>query len=478
MNSTHARPRRPFLTASLASVLALAVLGGGVTAQSPAPSEAPASTAPASPAGSPAANPSTAPVDSSIAACDALLSSASITAVTGAEVVRADTGSVGNGNFPDSPSCTWTLSDGSSVRIDSQLELSSFGSGSIQKARAFGAKTVESLPQPAASIVWDGGQGQVMVGRVGPLLVETLLFSARSADGKTDDLLLLEQLAKASAAQPAVPLTVDPECASHLGVTVVGTQRYEAPSSDGDGTDLNCGYDLGDGTTANLALQWRVKNVLPDCCEKVKELGKGAFAQQNGTGKKAPWRLDWILAKGDPARVAELSNGAAGTRLLSKQELITLAKTVSLGTTVEASPSPTTAAVAIAPEAAGLVGSWAFQGIAGGLELPPGLTVTLTFAADGTVVTDFGCKPPKKKQPLSWPGTFTADATTLDVTWAKKFKGACTGNDAYNYSQPFSFVMQLVTTPGSWSVTGDTLTLAGTSGPGANAKLPFQRVTS
>jgi hypothetical protein len=78
---------------------------------------------------------------------------------------------------------------------------------------------------------------------------------------------------------------------------------------------------------------------------------------------------------------------------------------------------------------------------------------------------------------LSWSGTYTADATTLDITWAKRFKGACKDSEANDYGTPFSFVMSMFTTPGAWSVTGDTLTLKGTEGPAAGQEYQLPRAT-
>ena len=319
------------------------VVGSGpTTAQSPSPvaSAAPASSVPASPATSPAALPSAAAMDPAVAQCDALLSAESIAAVTGAEVTSARASLIANGYFPESPSCEWTLADGSSIRLATELERSGSEPISILKAMAYGGSPVKSLPQPAASVVYDG-EGQLIAARVGPLLTEAVIFQARSAEGRADDLELLERLALASAAQPAPAGTVDLQCAAHLGISVVSTQRFEAPSVDSeDGTDLNCGYDLGDGTAVILNLRWAGPDSLPSCCEKVKTLGKGAFAQQQGRGKKAPWEIQWVLAKGDPARTAELSNGGGPTRQLSKKELIEIAKGVTLGEAVAGSPPP------------------------------------------------------------------------------------------------------------------------------------------
>ncbi len=479
MFATHGRSTRVLLTGTVVAAMSVATLAGSVDAQSqpPVASAPPASTAPESPATSPAALPSTAPVDPAIAACDALLTHETIATVTGATVTDARAGSTGNGNFPESPNCDWTLSDGSSIKVDTMMELSAFGSGNIEKAMALGGSKVTSLPQPAASVVWDGGDGQLFAGRVGPLLIETLTFSARSADGKADDLDLLERLALASAAQPTPARTVDPECASDLGVSVVSTQRYDSPSIASDTlTDLNCGFDLGDGTTAVLELDWRGRDAMPDCCEKVKALGKGAFAQQQGSGKKAEWQLEWVLADGDPSRVAALRNGEGGTRMLSKRELTALAKDVTLGDTVASGPTPGPAA--LPAEAAPLFGSWTLLSVGGGekSEVPPaGFGVIATFNADGTTLFAYDCVPPKKKKPLAYPGTYTADATTLHITWAKRTIGACKADDPTNWITKFGFMVGLATGSGTWSVVGDTLTITGNP---EKIVLEFQRAAT
>ena len=353
-------------------------------------------------------------MDPAIAACDAILTSDAITSVTGAMVSGATANMVSNGNFPKSPSCGWTLSDGSSIHINTLQEWGT-SAGEVEKALVLGGNKVDHLPQPNAEIVYDG-EGNVMVGRVGPLLVETLVFTARSGDGKTDDLALLERLAQASAAQPVPPLTVDPECASHLGVTVVGTQRFDAPSAEGDTRDLNCGYDLGDGTTATLTLRWT--NNLPDCCDKVKELGKGAYLQQQGSGKKTRSHLEWVLQKGDPALVAILQDGGNGIPTAEQEGAHRSGQDGHRWAVAVATPTPPPSGTGASAEAAAILGTWTFLGTEQGVTVPAGLTVTLTFGTDATVVMTFDCKPPKKKPPLSWTGGYTADATTLDVDWA------------------------------------------------------------
>jgi hypothetical protein len=412
-------------------------------------------------------------MDPAVAACDGLLSAGSIAAVTGADVNDSRAGFSGNLNLPDSPSCDWTLSDGSSIHVGVSLDISGFEPGDISKAMAFGGQTVESLPQPAASVIYNG-EGQVIAGRVGPLLTESLIFRARSADGKADDLDLLERLALASAAQPAPASTVDPECAARLGVPVVSTQRYEAPSAEYEQNDLHCGYDLGDGKAAVLALRWTGPNSLPDCCEKVKELGKGAFASQNGSGKKAPWTIEWVLATGDPARTAKLSNGGGATKQLSKKELVALARSVTLGETVGSAPTPTpVAGTGPSAEAAALLGTWAFQEATHGTDTtapPAGLGVTANFAADGTMVVAVDCKPYKHKKAVAYPGTYTADATTVHVKYTNT-TGACADSGLQDFLATLSILLGFSTQPGTWSVVGDTLTITG----GPQISLVFQR---
>jgi len=414
-------------------------------------------------------------VDPAVGACDALLSADSIATVTGAQVTASSAGMTSRyPDFPESPTCAWTLSDGSSIGIQTFVESSGPVPSDIEKALAFGGSKVTSLPQPAVSVIYDG-EGQLIAGRVGPLLTESVIFTARSADGTTDDLDLLERLALASAAQPVVTPAPDPRCVSHLDAPIMSTQQYEAPSdADDSRTDLHCGYDLEDGSRVALDLAWVDEDGVPDCCSKVKGLGKGAWAQQSGSGKKAPWEIQWVLTKGDPARVATLRNGAGGTSILSKAQLIALAKTVTVDEAAPASASPGPV-VSIPPEAAALVGTWAFPGGDGSLALPDGLTVSLTFGSDGTVIADFACTPPKKKAPLSWSGTYTADATTLDVTWRRRFKGDCKDQAAQAYAAPFSFFLGLMTSPGAWSVSGDTLTLTGTEGPLAGTPYEMPR---
>jgi hypothetical protein len=484
MTSTHGRPMRLLGSTCLAGLLSVALVGGAASAQSPGGSTDPAGGSPAptgsvAPGGSPAAGASVVPVDPAQAACDAILTSDSIAAVTGATVTSARANTVGNTwDIPDSPSCDWTLSDGTSISVHTIVE-SNYGSdpGGIDKAMHLGGQRVKGLPLPNAEIVFDG-VANVYLGRVGPLLSQEAVFSARSADGKEDDLALLEALAAASAAQPAPVLGIDAGCAGLLGVPVVGTQIYHVPTAEGELTNIYCGYDLGDGTAVKLSVDWRDRNVMPDCCDKVKELGKGAFAQQGGSGKKAPWRLEWVLAKGDPAQVATMQNGDGATRQLSKKELIALAKTVTLPSTAGASPSPAAPAASLSPEVAPLVGTWAFPDAPGGLEMPAGLTVTLALNADGTSLVAFDCTPSKKK-PLTLAGTFTADATTLNIEWADYYKGGCKSSDVGNFASPFSFaVLGLISNASEWAVAGDTLTITGTSGPFKGGQVELQRVAS
>jgi hypothetical protein len=484
MTSTHDRPMRLLGSTCLAALLSVALVGGAASAQSPGESTDPAGGSPAPagsvvPAGSPDAGPSVVPVDPAQAGCDAILTSDSIAAVTGATVTSARAGTVGNTwDIPDSPSCDWTLSDGSSIAVHTMVE-AGFGSdpSGIDKAMHLGGQRVKSLPLPNAEIVYEG-QGNVSLGRVGPLLSQEAVFTARSADGKQDDLALLERLAAASAAQPAPVLGMDAECAGLLGVAVVGTERYHVPTAEGELTDLYCGYDLGDGTAVKLSVTWRDRDQMPDCCEKVKELGKGAFAQQGGSGKKAPWRLEWVLAKGDPAQVATMQNGGGATRQLSKKELIALAKTVTLAPTAGVSPSPAAPAASLSPEVAALVGTWAFPDSPAGLDMPAGLTVNLALNADGTALVAFDCAPAKKK-PLTLAGTFTADATTLNIEWADYFKGGCKSTDVHNFASPFSFaVLGTISNASAWAVADDTLTITGTSGPFKGKQVELQRVAS
>ncbi|MCY7417718.1 MAG: META domain-containing protein [Chloroflexi bacterium] len=326
---------------------------------------------------------------------------------------------------------------------------------------ANGGPQVAGLPQPAATLANDSGRSLEWTAYHGPLLTESLILQASSGDGNRDDLELLSKLAQASVAQgAATAATIDPVCAAVLGTTAVSSERFEPVSFRTDGlTDLVCGYDLGNGSVVELALRWSDPAFLPNCCVKVKGLGAGAWAQQSGSGKKAPWRIDWIAEKGDPTRTATLNNSPAAAKPLGKAGLIALAGAVTSDATPASAP---TAEPTIGPGTSisgALVGDWILSGVDG----PP---VTASFARDGTFAFTVACATPKGKQAPApnFQSTYTVDGDQVDVAPSSTTAG-CKKEADQTFVRSVGFGLGMATHPGTWAVAGDTLTITDPGAP-------------
>jgi hypothetical protein len=309
--------------------LACAVIGlaiGPAAAQSPAPDPA-STTAPATAPGTPSiATPSLDPETAAAeAACRGLLTPEAVTAATGQKVVSSSGGSVASlPGLPDAQMCGYTLEDGSGYLLTSHWDATTPGeSAAIKWGPANGGFAISGLPSPAYGTTFpDGRRGIAWTPQRGPLLTLVLDLEGWLADGSVPSFELLEAVASAGAGQMATA-AVDPGCTALLAVVAVSSQRVEpAPGQ------VACGFDLGGGKAIIVRTEERSMVLLPDCCDKVPELGKGAFAQRQGSGRKAPWRIEWILRDGDPALVGIIQNGPAATKLLGKAALIEFATQV------------------------------------------------------------------------------------------------------------------------------------------------------
>lgn len=295
-------------------------------AQSPAPAAtgptAP-TTAPASPSiAAPSLDPETAAAE---AACLDFLTPEAVAAATGQQVVSFSSGSVGNlRGLPREQMCGYVLEDGTGFALTSHWDPTwPEESAAIKWGPANGGFAIAGLPSPAYGTTFPGGRrGIAWTPQRGPLLTLVLDLEGWQADGSVPSFELLEAVASASAVQTSAA-AVDPGCTAVLSVDAVSSQRIEpAPGQ------VACGFDLGGGKAIIVRTEARASVLLPDCCEKVSELGKGAFAQRQGSGKKAPWSIEWILRDGDPALVGSIENGPAATALLGKAALIELATQV------------------------------------------------------------------------------------------------------------------------------------------------------
>lgn len=274
----------------------------------------------------PSAAPSSAPVDPVVAACAGFVEVSALSAAFGQEATFQGGGRFeGFPGMPPEVSCGYRLADGTSFGLTSHwdITLPDGQSAAIKWGPDNGGAEIPGLPAPAYGTTFpDGRSGVAWTPVMGPLLTQVLDVEGSLPDGSPSSLEVLTTFAMASAGT-ATPLGLDPVCTGLLDVPAVSSQGFDP----GDGHRV-CGYDLGDGRAVRLEVGDRSKGDLPGCCTRVPELGKGAFAQQSGRGKRAPWRIEWIITPGDPAVVGQIENSPAAANRLSKADLIALAKEV------------------------------------------------------------------------------------------------------------------------------------------------------
>ena len=179
----------------------------------------------------------------------------------------------------------------------------------------------------------------------------------------------------------------------------------------------------------------------------------------------------WEIRFGDTERTLLLYGYQNPT-----EALIALAKQITSDAqpgAAPASPTPVAPGGSGVPAAdlSALYGAWLLTGSTEHPLSPGAPPVTLTLAADGSARIDVACKPAKKSTAPSMVTTYTATATTIDKA-SGSYKGACKAGADSDFVNQLSFLLGVTLSPGTWSVTGDTLTVTGGFGP-----VTFQRVT-
>lgn len=156
---------------------------------------------------------------------------------------------------------------------------------------------------------------------------------------------------------------------------------------------------------------------------------------------------------------------------LTQDQLTTLAHLVRSDATPGVAVVPSTGPVTPGSIDPAVIGDWTVVDP----DSPPNPPVAVHLDADGTVVFAIDCKAPKGKKPPTFRSSYTTDGTTIRIAKGS-IKGSCKNGDDQDFTSGFAFLLGMSTLPSStWSVSGDTLTIAGDEAPG---KLTLRRVAA
>jgi hypothetical protein len=165
----------------------------------------------------------------------------------------------------------------------------------------------------------------------------------------------------------------------------------------------------------------------------------------------------WAVTVGEVDRTLVLHSEG-----LTPDQLATLAHQVRSDATPGVAVPPSIGPVTPGSIDPAVVGDW----ILVDPNAPPDPPVSWHLDADGTAVVTIECKPPKGKKPPTFRSSYTTDGSTIRIAQGS-IKGSCKNGDYQGFMSGFAFTLGMSTLPsGTWSVSGDILTIDGDKAPG------------